>query len=41
MAGKGDKRRKCQVPQSVADDNYDAIFNKKKRKPKEVKNVRK
>lgn len=29
MAGKGDKRRKCQVPQSEADDNYDAIFSKK------------
>ena len=32
MAGKGDKRRKSQVPQKEVEENWDRIFSKKKKK---------
>ena len=36
MAGKGDKKKPSQVTPETYSDNYDAIFKKKKKKPKEI-----
>jgi len=32
MSGKGDKRRPKDIPEKKFNDNWDAIFNKKKKK---------
>ena len=36
MAGKGDKRRPLKVDIEQFDSNWDLIFKKKKKKPKEI-----